>query len=298
MDIGEDKMISNSGLKIYSKEDADADTPILLNQQNNYEKYKHDLIIELKKSVDYDQEFYVVYQPIYNDKTSRIEAVEALARWKNNKYGEIPPNQFIPLLEEFEWIRKFGFNMIRKILRDIKRLESNLLDITFNINISPKQLEDKYFFDEVYYLIDLSQVKRENIVFEITETQILNVEKTNFDEIIDKKIKISIDDFGIGYSSISNILKLPVSQLKLDRFLIKEIHHEQLPLILVDGILSIARKIGIDVIAEGVETKEQYYILKKIGVEKFQGYLFSRPKKLEHLLIDLQSKHSNIHVSY
>ncbi|MBU5455172.1 diguanylate cyclase domain-containing protein [Caproiciproducens sp. MSJ-32] len=126
-------------------------------------KKKADLVAEIKKAVEEDREFYVLYQPIYNVKTCKIEAVEALARWNSNKYGEIPPYEFIPLLEETGLIEKFGLNIIKRIFRDICSLNKKGFDISFNINISPIQLRSNDFFYQINTLMIEYDINIKNI---------------------------------------------------------------------------------------------------------------------------------------
>ncbi|WP_139905151.1 putative bifunctional diguanylate cyclase/phosphodiesterase [Clostridium thermarum] len=284
-----EEIIRKANIAMYHSKQKGKNRYTFFNEDMDYAiKKKADLIIELKKAVEEDKEFYVVYQPIYNVKSRKIEAVEALARWNNNKYSEIPPSEFIPLLEETGLIEKFGLNIIKRIFRDIDSLTKKGFDIRFNINVSPIQLRNNDFFYQINTLMKKYGINIKNIFFELTETQILNLKEDKINEVIERGAKIALDDFGTGYSSIINVMQLPISEIKINKFIIDKIEEDEKARILIQAIVYIAGKLRAEVVVEGVENKKQYDILKKLGIKNIQGYFISKPKRVEDLIIDLK----------
>ncbi|WP_163195645.1 EAL domain-containing protein [Clostridium thermarum] len=285
-----EEIIRKANIAMYHSKQKGKNRYTFFNEDMDYAiKKKADLILKLKKAVEEDKEFYVVYQPIYNVESRKIEAVEALARWNNNKYSEISPSEFIPLLEETGLIEKFGLNIIERIFRDINTFNKNGFDIRFNINISPVQIRNNDFFYHINTLMKKYSINIKNIFFELTETQILNLNEDKINEIIERGAQIALDDFGTGYSSIINVMQLPISEIKIDKFIIDNIEEDEKARILIEAIVYIAGKLRTEVVVEGVENKKQYDILKKLGVKNIQGYLISKPKIMEDLIMDLKN---------
>ncbi len=280
-----EEIIRKADIAMYYSKQTGKNRYTFFNEDMDYLiKKKADLIIEVKKAVEEDTEFYVVYQPIYNIESCKVESVEALARWNSNKYGEIPPSEFIVILEETGLIHKFGLNIIKRIFKDICSLNKKGFNIQFNINISPIQIRNNEFFYQINTLMEEYSINVKDIFFELTETQILNLKEDKINKIIEKGIKIALDDFGTGYSSLMNVLKLPISEVKIDKFIIDKIEEDEKARILIEAIVYTAEKLGTKVIVEGVENKRQYDILKNLGINNVQGYFVSKPIMIEELI--------------
>ncbi|SHK02805.1 diguanylate cyclase (GGDEF) domain-containing protein [Caminicella sporogenes DSM 14501] len=240
---------------------------------------KANILTELKKSI-LRNELYILYQPILSVKGNKIQEVEALLRWNNEKLGEVSPVEFIPIAEETGFIREMGFWVIEEVCRQIKEWEKKNLDLKVAINISPNQFKDKMFFENYKYIVKNNNVKFSKIKFEITETQIFKTEEKtveNLLEIMKLGTKISLDDFGAGYSSMKNMILIPCSEIKIDKIFIDYITKDTKIQNLIASIIHTAHRLGYDVIAEGVEYKEQYDKLLEYDCEKIQGYFISRP---------------------
>ena len=240
---------------------------------------------ELKEAIQKD-EFVMYYQPIIDVHNNKLWGVEALLRWNSEKRGLVPPNKFIPILEESGLIREVGDVIIEKVLRDAKEFEDKNLIFTFSMNVSVIQLLSENLAYKLIKKIEELNVKKEQIVVEITESVLME----NVDiimpqiELLQKEgISIEIDDFGTGYSSLSYLRRLPVSALKIDRSFVLDVLKDEGDRYIVDAIISMAKALHKKTIAEGVETKEIADYLKKAGVDYIQGYYFAKPMPKEAL---------------
>ncbi|WP_230197603.1 putative bifunctional diguanylate cyclase/phosphodiesterase [Thermoanaerobacterium xylanolyticum] len=240
---------------------------------------KTGMIVDIKKAM-LNNEFYLLFQPIYNLKENRMEEVEALVRWKNKKYGDISPSQFIAVIEESGFIKEFGILVIEDVFKQINYWQNRGIALKVNINVSPLQLKEDDFLFKFEQLISKYNTALNLVGMEFTETQILNINKQEINkikELLRRGIKISLDDFGVGYSSLINMIEFPISTIKIDKSLIDRINENKVKT-LIKGILHISKEMNYEVIAEGVETKEQLGMLKEWGCDKIQGYYISKPK--------------------
>ncbi|MCP2238985.1 putative bifunctional diguanylate cyclase/phosphodiesterase [Thermoanaerobacterium thermosaccharolyticum] len=240
---------------------------------------KTGMIVDIKKAI-LNNEFYLLFQPIYNLRENRIKEVEALARWRNNKYGGIPPSRFIPVIEETGLIKEFGVLIIEDVFKQINDWRNKGIVLKVNINVSPLQLRDDDFLFEFDQLISKYKIPLNLVEIEFTETQILDInqqEIKKINELLRRGIRISLDDFGVGYSSLINMIEFPISTIKMDKSLIDRIDEKKVRT-LIKGILHISKEMNYEVVAEGVETKEQLSMLKEWGCDKIQGYYISKPK--------------------
>lgn len=245
---------------------------------------KAEMMVDIKKAM-LNNEFYLLFQPIYDLRENRIKEVEALARWRNNKYIDISPSRFVPVLEETGLIKEFGIFIIEDVFKQIKDWRNKGIELKVNINVSPLQLRDDKFFFKFDELISKYNIPSNLIGIEFTETQILDIkeQKVNkIDEFLRRGIKISLDDFGVGYSSLINMIEFPISTIKMDKSLIDRINENKVKT-LIKGILYISKEMNYEVVAEGVETEEQLSMLKEWGCDKIQGYYISRPKTSEEI---------------
>lgn len=244
-----------------------------------YMKRKTKLMIEIKKVIKND-EFYVLYQPIYDLKEKRIKKVEALARWKNDTFGEVSPAEFIPILEELGMINEFGILIIEKIFKQMKKWSEDNLDINVNINISPLQL--KYFNkdNKLLKLKDKYQIDFKRITFELTEGQLKDLDeedKNSLNKIKEMGAKIALDDFGRGYSQLFNLFTLPINEIKIDRDIIKTIENDYRTRKMLECFIKLTKDFGYDLVGEGIETKSQFILLNEMECNYIQGYFISKP---------------------
>lgn len=247
------------------------------------EKIKRKTLLtkELTKSIERNYEgLYLIYQPIYNVVKKKIEEVEALMRWKNQELGEISPAEFIPIAEETRIIRGLGYWLIKKVLRQIKEWNKEGLNLKVAINISPQQVAEKDFLKKIKETIHEEDIDFRQIKLEITETQILKLDEQRFKdliELINLGVDIALDDFGEGYSSIKSLVFSPITEVKIDKIFIHDIHQDEKIQKLISSIIYTVHRLGYKVIAEGVEYKEQFDKLLEYGCDKIQGYYIERP---------------------
>jgi EAL domain-containing protein (putative c-di-GMP-specific phosphodiesterase class I) len=241
---------------------------------------------KLRQAVE-DEQFVLHYQPKINLATRQISGFEALIRWNDPVSGLVPPDKFIPLLEETGLILEVGAWAIRKALADYHALYiRGLQPRRIAVNVSAIQLRQPDFVDVVSQTIRHSRSTPHGLDLEITESLIMyDIEEniTKLKAIHDMGVNIAIDDFGTGYSSLAYLGRLPVDMLKIDRSFITAMTEETESMAIVSTIISLAHSLNLKVIAEGVETEEQTRFLKLLKCDEMQGYLFSRPLPLEQL---------------
>ncbi len=237
-------------------------------------------------------ELKILYQPIVDINSRKTVGVEALLRWTNAELGSIPPDEFVPVAEETGQIIPIGFWVIEQVARQFdKWLNDGIGARYIAINISSKQLQQKNAVRRFLEILIDSGGEHilQCIVMEITESALLeNTEHviTELKLLKDAGIRLYIDDFGTGYSSLSYLRRFPVDTLKIDREFINGLPHDKEATALVKGIIGMARGIGLRVVAEGVETEEQFSILKDLGCDMAQGYLFAKPVEAEEIVLN------------
>lgn len=241
-----------------------------------------------------NQEYFMVFQPIYNLSTKKITSYEALLRWDSPIIGQVSPVEFIPLLEESDLIIPVGRWILRKVTAQMKHWEEEgHEDFHVAINISVKQMMHPDFLYEVKSIIHETKISPQRLVFEITETvAVQNIELATqiLTELNNLGVKTALDDFGTGYSSLSILKLLPIQQVKVDRSFIVEMEQDgEKSLVILQGVLDIVNNLGMSTIMEGVETLDQLELLREMGAHKVQGYLISRPVVAE-LAIELRKQ--------
>ncbi len=235
---------------------------------------------QLRNAYD-NEEFVLHYQPKINLLSNKITGVEALIRWNNPKTGPVPPDRFIPILEETGLIHDVGRWALRKTMEDHLRWRaSGLPAIRIAVNVSQVQLRSSDFVADIQQVVDIDTDAAAGLELELTESLIMNNVQYNIDMLRTIRamgVTIAIDDFGTGFSSLSCLAKLPLDKLKIDRMFIHAMSTEPFGQVLVHSIISLAHLLRLQVIAEGVETEEQLSMLKTLGCDEMQGFLHSRP---------------------
>ncbi|GGA80687.1 bifunctional diguanylate cyclase/phosphodiesterase [Ornithinibacillus halotolerans] len=263
------------------------------NGKNNYEFYNEELNQQLKRRMIIESylhkaiennEFSIHYQPQFNIRSFDMTGAEALLRW-DCELGKIPPDEFISIAEETGLIIPIGEWVLRQACKDIHQFkEHGLKAFPISVNISTRQLMTPNFIERVRAIITEEKVDAKLITLEITESAFLYYEdaKDNISELKKLGVRISLDDFGIGYSSLSMIRNIEIDELKIDRsFLHDSITNERV-YSLLDTIIQIGKKLDTKVIVEGIETEEQIGMLSNYHVYG-QGYVYSKPIALDQL---------------
>ncbi len=241
--------------------------------------------------------FKLEYQPIFDLEKERIVFLEALLRWEHPTLGKISPIKFIPVAEKNRLIIPLGYFVIEEVIKQIiSWQENNIPVVPIGINISYVQLQKYEFIEVLRKLLKEYPIDPSLIEFEVTENSFLQdneITKKILNELKEIGIKLLIDDFGIGYSSLSYLLKYKFDVIKIDQVFVKSLtenhHKDSDALKLVRAILQISKNFNINTIAEGIETKEQKEILLKEGCKWGQGYYLSYPlsvKEIERLLYE------------
>jgi len=225
------------------------------------------------------QEFVLHYQAQINLATGRINGAEALLRWQDPELGLVPPGRFIPLLEETGMIVEVGRWVLEQALRDRRAwLAAGLSPPPVAVNVSALQLRQPQFIAQVREALGLTQEGiAHGIEIEVTESLMVGNADTNVAKLHalrEMGVAVAIDDFGTGFSSLGYLARLPVNTIKIDRSFIAEITENDRGLNLVSGILRLAHSLNLNVVAEGVETRAQLALLRELGCEQLQGYLF------------------------
>ena len=237
------------------------------------------------------QEFVLHYQPIVSLKSDRIVGAEALIRWLHPQKGLIPPARFIPTAEETNIIIPMGMWIIREACLQLARWQqqtanSYLNSLEIEINLSVRQLAQPNLVELIEQMFQKAGIQKQKLKLEITESIFMGgVEESQLtlNKIRNCGLQLVLDDFGTGYSSLEYLQKLPISTLKIDRSFIcnlkENIHNHKI----VKATIDLAHTLGLDVIAEGVETSEQLTVLRNLGCDYGQGYLFSKPLEMPAL---------------
>jgi len=228
-------------------------------------------------------EYELYYQPKVNLKNGKIIGAEALVRWISPTKGIIPPNVFIPLAEENGFIIELGHWILEEALKQQVQWQQQGLDTVISINIATQQLLDGLFEEKLTQLLKKYKTEPSRIDFEITEYLFMEQTEINtekLDMVHQQGISISLDDFGTGYSSLSYLKDFPIDHLKIDKAFVDDFNNPQ-GAIFLETIVKMGQTLGMDIIAEGVETREQARYLKSIGCDIYQGYYCSKPLNVE-----------------
>ena len=228
-----------------------------------------------------NSELHLVYQPIVDSMTGQVNCAEALLRWNHPSRGEVPPEMFIPLAEKTGYIRDIGIWILETACQELRNWrDQGMAEITLSINLSLSQVQYGLDTSSILRIIDSFGLKPSDLTLEITESMIMEDMDSCLswmNDVTDAGIKFAIDDFGTGYSSLSYLLNLPVSSVKIDGSFVSNMLYGEKDATLIETIVSLSKKLGFIVVAEGVETIEHRKKLIKYGCDQLQGHFFSKP---------------------
>jgi EAL domain-containing protein (putative c-di-GMP-specific phosphodiesterase class I) len=234
---------------------------------------------DLCKAVERN-ELVLHYQPIVSVKDGALVGFEALVRWHHPERGLVQPGEFIPIAEETGLIRPLGRWVMTEACRQLAEWNAVRPNLSMSVNLSPHELAQRDLVEEIEDTIDRAKIDPAQLKLEITETAIMQRVSTvqpMLARLRDRGISISLDDFGTGYSCLSYLHEFPVTTLKVDRSFVQRIGTENERPAILRGIVMLARNLGIEVIAEGVETEGQLAQLRQLECEHAQGFYFSHP---------------------
>jgi diguanylate cyclase (GGDEF)-like protein/PAS domain S-box-containing protein len=287
--------LSNTGYERAEELLRDADTAMyrakLLGKKRHvvFDKGMHDRAMELLQ-IETDlrraikrKEFFLNYQPIVSLETGKVSSFEALVRWRHPERGLVGPAEFIPVAEETGLIIPLGLWVLNEACRQVREWQKLYLadeHVTISVNLSSRQFSQADLIEQVSSALRESGLRPGNLKLEITESMVMENIDTAIDMLMQLRglgVGLSIDDFGTGYSSLSYLHRFPIDTLKIDRSFVTQMTDNTENAEIVRTIVTLARSLDMDVIAEGVETREQLRQLSALGCDYGQGYLFSRP---------------------
>jgi len=254
---------------------------------NKESRRRTELLREMRSAIN-KREFVAYYQPQIDSKTMRIVGMEALVRWHHPERGSMPPDEFIELAEETGLIVPIGEHVLWQACRDTKRWRDMGFELRVGVNISGKQFEEDDVCDLISHAIEETGLPATALEVEITESMAVKDHQATvfkLDRLRQIGIKTSMDDFGTGYSSLSQLQQLPLDTLKVDQAFVRCIRfNEQVPdhdgyenSEIAYAVIAMAHSMGLNVIAEGVETEDQLRFLMQQDSDELQGFLFSKP---------------------
>ena len=260
------------------------------NDRNNYQFYSPELNarnlerlqmeLRLRHALE-EGEFLLYFQPQIDARDGKIVGAEALIRWLEPELGLIPPGRFIPLAEETGQIQAIGEWVLQQSCRHLKKWqEMGLTNLPIAINLSARQFKQSSFVDTIGQTMAEHELPAHLLELELTESMLMkDVPQTTakLNQLKKMGFRISIDDFGTGFSSLNYLRHFPLDVLKIDQSFVRELFDEGAALAIIESIIALARSLGMRTVAEGVETAEQRAILESSGCDILQGYLISRP---------------------
>jgi diguanylate cyclase (GGDEF)-like protein len=280
-------LYTSADLAMYSAKRAGRNTSQVYGESEQQELSRAFFEGELRDAVQRNL-FVLHYQPQFDASTGAMLGFEALIRWQHPRSGLIPPNAFIPLLEESGLIVDTGHWVIRQAVADLRRFrESGMTHASMSVNVSGKQLADTRLILTLIDALEASNVDPRKLTLEITESALVDDfdgARNMLERIKAMGVKIAIDDFGTGYSSLGYLARFQPDILKLDKSFVDEIALSSASKTIAEAVISLAHQLNLSVTAEGVETQEQLKILRVAGCDEIQGFLWGRPVTFEQIL--------------
>ena len=258
-------------------------------EENMLKKKKKNVKLEQKLKTTVDTlGFMLYYQPQYYSEKKELRGVEALIRWQLANGEYVSPGEFIPMAEKNGCIVNIGTWVIKHALADYTVWKNEYgYDGIISINISAIQLREKNFKDTLLHYVEINNLTPEHIEIEITESVLIEDFESTIsilEELRNRGFKVSLDDFGTGYSSLSYLRDIPIDTLKIDKSFVDTILLDDSTSIITDAVITMVKKLGLETIAEGVETEEQFEYLKNMHCDNIQGFLLGKPMPSEKLI--------------
>ncbi len=231
--------------------------------------------------------FYLMYQPVVNAKTEKMTGAEALLRWRSEEYGTVPPDHFIPLLEQDPLFPSLGEWILTQAVTDAGKILESDPDFVINVNLSYSQIEKADFVDMVMDILDRTGYPAGNLCLEVTERcRLLDMDmlKNTVCSLRSRGVRVALDDFGTGFSSVGIVKSIPFDTIKIDRSLVRRIEDDRKERELIKTFVMMSNTCGAAVCVEGIETAGMGDILRQYDVHSFQGYYYSKPLEYDDLL--------------
>jgi EAL domain-containing protein (putative c-di-GMP-specific phosphodiesterase class I) len=276
-----DALLQTAGIAMHrAKEEGRNTYEFYASEMNAGRAGRLEMEILLRRAVA-RQEFVLHYQPIVAIKESRVVGVETLIRWNSPELGFVSPGQFIPLAEETGLIVPIGEWVLTTACLQAKAWQNQgIQPLTMSVNLSPRQFRQKNLVEMIAGVLEKTGLDASLLELEITEGMIMHRADQAvavLERLHKLGVRLSVDDFGTGYSSLSYLKRFPVQTLKIDRSFVNDLTTDGDDGSIVTAIIAMAKSLKLEVVAEGVETREQLAFLTRLHCDKYQGYLFSRP---------------------
>jgi EAL domain-containing protein (putative c-di-GMP-specific phosphodiesterase class I) len=237
------------------------------------------MVGELRRAIE-REELVLHYQPKAALGNGSVTHVEALVRWQRPEHGMVPPNEFIPLAEHTGLIKQLSAYVLDASLRQLRAWLDAGLDLGVAVNLSARNLLEADLPDQISGLLVARRVPAERLILEITESTIMADPQRALGvltRLSEMGIRLSVDDFGVGYSSLSYLKRLPVDEIKIDRSFVAQMADDEDDAFIVRSTIDLGRNLGLSVVAEGVETEAVWNELSELGCDYAQGWFLGRP---------------------
>ncbi len=284
-----DKLIDFADIAMYKAKSQGKNQFCFFSDEMDIEAHKRKHVEQKLRFAIQKEELQVYFQPIVKVQSGDIHGAEALIRWNNPELGFVAPDYFIPLAEANgliheigAWVFDIAIDQLERLNEKFHQIENFKLRVA--INASTLQFKKSDFYQQVKNAINSGKVKPEDLEVEITESLLLEdseIINNQLSILSDLGVSLSVDDFGTGYSALSYLKRCPVNTVKIDRSFIMGVPHDKEDMVLIHAIIAMAHGLGLKVIAEGIETKEQWQFLQQEGCDYAQGYYFCRPLSYE-----------------
>ncbi|RTE86580.1 MULTISPECIES: EAL domain-containing protein [Gammaproteobacteria] len=277
--LNADEIISRAEVALSSAKKELAPSIILFeDSMKAEEQIRFTLAQEIQKGLE-NQEFTAVYQPIVDVDENSLVGAEVLSRWNHPTKGMLPPSKFISFMEEKNLVPLLTDQMLERSLTQLKIWQKRIPDFVMSINLSTRDIETPRFIERLRKLIERHELQPNSILLEVTETSLLaDWEQAQIVIAAIKKmgVQVALDDFGTGYSSLNYLNRIPADKLKIDRSFIQAWSKTR-DARLVTAMVSLGKSLGMSVVAEGIESKEELAFMQEIGCDQYQGFVFAKP---------------------
>jgi diguanylate cyclase (GGDEF)-like protein len=274
-----DTVIQRADIAMYVAKEAQSGFEIYAPEQNRHSPYRLSLVGELRRAIEAG-ELDVHYQPKAELRSGHVRGVEALVRWHHPRHGMVLPGDFVPLAEHTGLIKPLTVHVMHVALGQCQRWRREGLDMSVSVNISARTLLDRQLPQDVAHALSFWGLGPECLVLEITESTIMadpGRAKAILEQLSEMGVRLAIDDFGTGYSSLAYLKRLPVSEIKIDKSFVMNMTTDRSDAMIVQSTINLARNLGLETVAEGVENAEAWRQLVELGCDRAQGYFLSRP---------------------
>ena len=280
-----DRLIQRADVAMYVAKSANSDFELYDQRQDEYDPRRLVLVGQLRRAID-ARELVLYFQPKAQLASGEVTGAEALVRWRHPQHGLLLPDEFIPLAQHTGLIRPLTFHVLDEALRQASLWRLDGLDLRVAVNVAMRNLLDMQFPDDVARLLAKWDVASDRLELEITESTIMADPfraRLVLTRLAEMGVRLSIDDFGTGYSSLGYLRRLPVGEIKIDKSFVMNMHADENDAVIVRSTIDLGRNLGLEVVAEGVESAAVWADLVTYGCDVAQGFFLSRPVPAEDL---------------